>query len=123
LAFPTRGVSGDLWELGCGLAPDIAAQTADRRAEHRHPKSRIACRRIIPLSPSLIFLAFVRVPNWVEWLAVPGLASALGAVLGGFLDILDMPVPRGLGSDWTKLLSVMLGLVGLGIFVRVVVIG
>jgi hypothetical protein len=67
------------------------------------------------------FLALTNVPNWVTWLGVVPLASALGGLLGSFLDILDIPVPEGLGPDWTKLLATMLGFAGLGVFVGVVV--
>lgn len=67
--------------------------------------------------------ALAGVPSWIAWASVIPLASGIGAVMGNWLDVLQAPMPEGMGSDWTRLLGGLFGVVGLGFYIGVLVTG
>jgi hypothetical protein len=77
-------------------------------------------RHLKPKEASSATIAF---PEWLVWLGVIPLFSGVGAALGNILDVLNIPVPQGLGTDWTKLLGALLGAMGIGLFLSVLILG
>jgi hypothetical protein len=65
--------------------------------------------------------ATIAVPGWLVWLGVIPSLSGVGAVIGNILDLAELAVPEGFGSDWTKLLGGLFGALGIG-FVAAVLI-
>ena len=73
--------------------------------------------------PKNTLVALTAIPGAVAWLSVILVGSGLGRLLGETLDLFDSRVPQGFGTEWSKLLSVMGGCVGIGFYVGVLING
>ncbi len=68
-------------------------------------------------------LGFGTPPLIFAWIAVVPLCGGLGAALGNWLDLLRVPVPAGLGGEWTKLCGALGSALGVGIVGGVLIHG
>jgi len=65
--------------------------------------------------------ATIAFPDWLVWLGVIPLLSGIGAVIGNMLDVAEISLPQGLGTDWTKLLGALFGAMGIGLSISVLI--